>query len=231
MPGRRPTRDEIEPRVVPCRALPRRGRRRCQVKAAGLTQNDLARELEAGLRSGYLKDPKVTVSVLEFRPFFILGEVEKPGSYPYSSGLNVMSAIATAVAAVRASRTWKVRAIRRPILGRPTTPTARATTDRAPSAPITSPDRTASDPPSGERMATATPPAGRPTSTRSTRRPRQIRAPAAAARSSSVASRVGRSQPRAAGSPGAAPYRSGMTAPPGATSRNVGIGAASRTGR
>src|SRR4051812_5823430 len=66
------------------------------VKAAGLTQNDLAKELEASLRSGYLKDPKVTVSILEFRPFFILGEVEKPGSYPYSSGLNVMSAIATA---------------------------------------------------------------------------------------------------------------------------------------
>jgi polysaccharide export outer membrane protein len=66
------------------------------VKAAGLTQNDLARELEASLRSGYLKDPKVTVSILEFRPFYILGEVEKPGSYPYSSGLNVMSAIATA---------------------------------------------------------------------------------------------------------------------------------------
>jgi protein involved in polysaccharide export with SLBB domain len=66
------------------------------VKAAGLTQNELARELEASLRSGYLKDPKVTVSILEFRPFYILGEVEKPGSYPYSSGLNVMSAIATA---------------------------------------------------------------------------------------------------------------------------------------
>jgi hypothetical protein len=57
------------------------------VKAAGLTQNDLARELEASLRSGYLKDPKVTVSILEFRPFYILGEVEKPGSYPYSSSV------------------------------------------------------------------------------------------------------------------------------------------------
>lgn len=66
------------------------------VRAAGRTQDDLARELEASLRSGYLKDPKVTVSILEFRPFYILGEVEKPGSYPYSSGLNVMSAIATA---------------------------------------------------------------------------------------------------------------------------------------
>jgi protein involved in polysaccharide export with SLBB domain len=66
------------------------------IKASGLTQNELARDLEASLRSGYLRDPKVTVSILEFRPFYILGEVEKPGSYPYSSGLNVMSAIATA---------------------------------------------------------------------------------------------------------------------------------------
>jgi polysaccharide export outer membrane protein len=66
------------------------------VKAAGRTQDDLARQLEASFRSGYLKDPKVTVSILEFRPFYILGEVEKPGAYPYSSGLNVMSAIATA---------------------------------------------------------------------------------------------------------------------------------------
>ena len=65
------------------------------VKATGLTQTDLARELEASLRSGYLKDPKVTVSILEFRPFFILGEV-KNRCLPYSSGLNVMSAIATA---------------------------------------------------------------------------------------------------------------------------------------
>ena len=65
-------------------------------KAAGLTQDELARQLETNLRSGYLRDPKVTVSILEFRPFYILGEIEKPGSYPYSSSLNVMSAIATA---------------------------------------------------------------------------------------------------------------------------------------
>ena len=66
------------------------------VKAEGLTQKELEQELQKHLSSGYLKDPKVTVSVLEFRPFYILGEVERPGSYPYASGLNVMSAIATA---------------------------------------------------------------------------------------------------------------------------------------
>ena len=66
------------------------------VKAEGLTQQELEEALEQRFKSGYLKNPKVTVSIVEFRPFYILGEVEKPGAYPFSSGLNVMSAIATA---------------------------------------------------------------------------------------------------------------------------------------
>ena len=66
------------------------------IKAAGLTQAELKQELSQKLRSEYLKNPRVTVSIVEFRPFYILGEIEKPGSYPYSSGLNVLSAIAIA---------------------------------------------------------------------------------------------------------------------------------------
>jgi polysaccharide export outer membrane protein len=66
------------------------------VRAAGFTQPELEKELAKKFRSEYLRNPKVTVSVSEFRPFYILGEIEKPGSYPYSSGLNVMSAIAIA---------------------------------------------------------------------------------------------------------------------------------------
>jgi polysaccharide export outer membrane protein len=66
------------------------------VKAAGLTEVQLKQEITQKLRTEYLKNPKVTISVIEFRPFYILGEVEKPGSYPYSSGLNALSAIAIA---------------------------------------------------------------------------------------------------------------------------------------
>jgi len=66
------------------------------VKAAGLTQPELEQELTQKFRTQYLRNPKVTVSVLEFRPFYILGEIEKPGAYPYTSGLNVLSAIAIA---------------------------------------------------------------------------------------------------------------------------------------
>jgi protein involved in polysaccharide export with SLBB domain len=66
------------------------------VKAAGLTQAELEQELAKKFRSEYLRNPRVTVSIMEFRPFYILGEIEKPGAYPYTSGLNVLSAIAIA---------------------------------------------------------------------------------------------------------------------------------------
>jgi protein involved in polysaccharide export with SLBB domain len=67
------------------------------IKAAGFTQGELEEQLVKQLgNGGYLKNPKVTVSIIEFRPFYILGEVEKPGAYPYVGGLNALSAIAIA---------------------------------------------------------------------------------------------------------------------------------------
>lgn len=66
------------------------------VRAAGLTQTELEQELARRFRTEYLRNPKVTVTVSEFKPFYIIGEIEKPGAYPYTSGLNVLSAIAIA---------------------------------------------------------------------------------------------------------------------------------------
>jgi polysaccharide export outer membrane protein len=66
------------------------------VKAAGITESDLQQQLVQRYSQEYLKNPKITISVSEFRPFYIVGEVEKPGAYPYASGLNVLSAIAIA---------------------------------------------------------------------------------------------------------------------------------------
>lgn len=66
------------------------------VKAAGLTKADLEKALARKFSGEYLRNPKVTVEVSAFRPFYILGEVGKPGEYPFKSGLNVMSAIALA---------------------------------------------------------------------------------------------------------------------------------------
>jgi protein involved in polysaccharide export with SLBB domain len=75
------------------------------VKAAGMSKPDFERELAKRFRGEYLRDPKVTVEVTSFRDFFILGEVTKPGEYPYKSGLTVVSAVAIAGGATyRASR-------------------------------------------------------------------------------------------------------------------------------
>jgi protein involved in polysaccharide export with SLBB domain len=66
------------------------------VKAADLTPHELEQELTKKFSSQYLKDPKITVGIAEFRPFYIVGEVSKPGAYPYTGGLTVLSAIAIA---------------------------------------------------------------------------------------------------------------------------------------
>ncbi len=78
------------------------------VQAAGLTKPELEQLLSKKFASGnYLKNPKVTVDIATFRPFYILGEVEKPGEYPFRSGLNLMSAIAVAGGSTyRASRSY-----------------------------------------------------------------------------------------------------------------------------
>jgi protein involved in polysaccharide export with SLBB domain len=83
-------------------ALPLAG----SVKAAGLTPPQLERALEVRFKS--LRNPKVTVEVLTFRPFFVLGEVQKPGEYPYRAGLNVLSAIAIAGGATYRASTREV---------------------------------------------------------------------------------------------------------------------------
>lgn len=67
-----------------------------QVKAATLTIHEFVAEVRNALQEGYLKDPKISVEVLNYRPFYIIGEVNKPGEYPFESGLNVLGAIALA---------------------------------------------------------------------------------------------------------------------------------------
>jgi polysaccharide export outer membrane protein len=68
-----------------------------RVVAAGRTAAEVERDITNRYRNGgILQDPKVTLSVIEYRPFYIMGEVEKPSEYAYRSGLNVLTAIASA---------------------------------------------------------------------------------------------------------------------------------------
>jgi polysaccharide export outer membrane protein len=67
------------------------------VRAAGRAPAELDRDIANRYRSGsFLQEPKVTVAVAEFQPIYVLGEAEKPGQYPFRSGLDVLTAVATA---------------------------------------------------------------------------------------------------------------------------------------
>lgn len=66
------------------------------VRAVGRTTSEVRDEIQQKLADGYLRNPRVSIDVLSFRPYYILGEVNKPGEYPYSSGLTADKAAATA---------------------------------------------------------------------------------------------------------------------------------------
>lgn len=64
--------------------------------AGGKSVPELRADIERRLGERLLKNPKVTAEVIAFRPFYILGEVNRPGTYPYTPGLTLYSAVATA---------------------------------------------------------------------------------------------------------------------------------------
>lgn len=67
-----------------------------EVKVKGRTAAEVRWLIVSGLKGDYLLNPEVDVSVIEYRPFFILGEVNEPKDYPYQPGLTVAQAIAIA---------------------------------------------------------------------------------------------------------------------------------------
>ncbi|MGB5949701.1 MAG: polysaccharide biosynthesis/export family protein [Parvibaculum sp.] len=66
------------------------------VRARGLTTDGLQAAIEESLGKTLLRNPNVSVQVMEFRPFFILGEVQRAGQYPFVNGMTVQSAVAIA---------------------------------------------------------------------------------------------------------------------------------------
>jgi protein involved in polysaccharide export with SLBB domain len=68
-----------------------------QVPAAGLTIHQfVASVTNLFVSEGYLKRPRISVEVENYRPFYIIGEVKTPGQYPYITGMNALNAIALA---------------------------------------------------------------------------------------------------------------------------------------
>lgn len=67
-----------------------------QVKVGGLSQSEAESLITQKYGTNYLVNPRVNVEVLNYRPFFILGEVKNPGSYPYVNGMSIVNAVALA---------------------------------------------------------------------------------------------------------------------------------------
>lgn len=62
----------------------------------GKTIEETQQLIRARLAEGYVNDPRVTLEVENYRPFFILGEVARPGQFPFSDRLTVPQAVAVA---------------------------------------------------------------------------------------------------------------------------------------
>ena len=67
------------------------------VHAGGLTTGELGQEIAHDLQERkLLRDPSVSVEIMAYRPIFVLGEVARPGEYPYQPGMTMLSAVAVA---------------------------------------------------------------------------------------------------------------------------------------
>lgn len=66
------------------------------VPVQGLDPQAVEREIAARLRNGFVREPKVSVEVEAFRPFFVLGEITNAGQYPFVEAMTVRTAIAIA---------------------------------------------------------------------------------------------------------------------------------------
>ena len=67
-----------------------------EISVRGLTVVELEKAIHDGLKGDYLINPNVSVAIVQYRPFFIDGEVKKDGAYPYQPGLTVAKAVTLA---------------------------------------------------------------------------------------------------------------------------------------
>ncbi|EQM79960.1 polysaccharide biosynthesis/export family protein [Stutzerimonas stutzeri] len=83
-----------------------------EVDANGKTPGEVRNVLIEKLKDGYLIDPRVSVSVVNYREFYISGEVKLPGGYPYQPGLTLDRAIALAGGLTERASTKRMTIVR-----------------------------------------------------------------------------------------------------------------------
>ncbi len=83
-----------------------------ELRVKGKTASEIAQMIADRLRGDYLVDPRVSVSVLQYREFFISGEVKEPGGYPFQPGLTLRRAVALAGGLTERASTKRITIIR-----------------------------------------------------------------------------------------------------------------------
>jgi protein involved in polysaccharide export with SLBB domain len=74
------------------------------VPANGVTTSQLQQAIAAKLKPDYMVNPNVSAEVITRRPFYVIGEVQKPGNYAYVSDMTAVNAIAMAGGFTRRAR-------------------------------------------------------------------------------------------------------------------------------
>jgi len=81
-----------------------------RLSVLGMTTAEVEAALAERYRSGgYLRNPKLSVELMAARPFYILGEVVKPGNYTYVAGITVAQAVAMAGGYTRRASTSRIK--------------------------------------------------------------------------------------------------------------------------
>ena len=62
----------------------------------GKTVSEAAKTIKSAYKPDYIKDPEINVQVLNYRPFYIWGQVNVPGKYPHINGMTVLEAVVIA---------------------------------------------------------------------------------------------------------------------------------------
>lgn len=74
------------------------------VPANGSTTSELQQKIAAKLDPEYLINPSVSIEIVTRRPFYVVGEVQKPGNYPYVTDMTAVNAVAMAGGFTRRAR-------------------------------------------------------------------------------------------------------------------------------
>jgi len=78
----------------------------------GKTVEEVENDIFTRLKAGYLKDPKVHLSMVQYRNYYVHGEARTPGAYPYQAGLTVLKAVTHAGGFTDTAAKWDTKVIR-----------------------------------------------------------------------------------------------------------------------